>query len=54
MITEDKMFGWHHQLIRHKFEQAPGDEGQWRLVCCRPWGCKAVEQQQEYSLLGVQ
>ena len=28
-MTEDKMFGWHHQLNGHKFEQTPGDsEGQ--------------------------
>ena len=24
-MTEDKMVGWHHQLDRHEFEQAPGD-----------------------------
>ena len=23
-MTEDKMVGWHHQLDRHEFEQAPG------------------------------
>ena len=29
MVTEDEMVGWHHQLKRHEFEQAPGDsEGQ--------------------------
>ena len=34
-MTEDKMFGWHHQLIGYEFEQAPGDgEGQGSLVCC--------------------
>ena len=28
------MVGWHHQLNRHEFEQAPGDvEGQGSLVC---------------------
>ena len=28
-MTEDKMVGWHYQLNRHEFEQAPGDdEGQ--------------------------
>ena len=27
--TEDEVVGWHHQLKRHEFEQAPGDcEGQ--------------------------
>ena len=35
--TEDEMVGWHHQLSRHEFEQAPGDgEGQGRLACCSP------------------
>ena len=35
---KDKMVGWHHQLNRHEFEQAPGDaEGQGSLVCCSPW-----------------
>ena len=24
-ITEDEMVGWHHFLIGHVFEQAPGD-----------------------------
>ena len=34
--TEDEMVGWHHQLIGHVFEQAPGDEGQGSLVSCSP------------------
>ena len=39
--TEDEMVGWHHQLNRHEFQQTPGDgEGQGRLVCCSPEGCK--------------
>ena len=29
------------RLSRHEFEQTPGDgEGQGRLECCSPWGCK--------------
>ena len=24
-LTEDEIVGWHHQLDRHEFEQAPGD-----------------------------
>ena len=33
------MVGWHHQLNRHEFEQAPGvGDGQGGLVCCSPWG----------------
>ena len=40
-MTEDEMVGWHHQLNRHKFQQALGDdEGQGSLVCCSPWGRK--------------
>ena len=37
-MAEDEMFGWHHWLNGHEFEQAPvvGD-GQ---VCCSPWGLK--------------
>ena len=39
-MTEDEMVGWHHQLNRHVFEQALGDDGQGSLVCCSPWGHK--------------
>ena len=39
--TEDEMVGWRHWLNGREFEQAPGvGEGQGRLVCCSPWGCK--------------
>ena len=40
-MTEDEMFGWHHRLDGHEFEQAPevGD-GQGSLVCCSSWGHK--------------
>ena len=35
------MVGWRHQLNGHEFEQALGDgEGQGRLLCCSPRGCK--------------
>ena len=35
------MFGCHHWLNGHEFEQAPGDgEGQGSLACCSLWGCK--------------
>ena len=38
-VTEDEMFGWHHRLNGHEFEQTPGDsEGQGSLMCCSPWG----------------
>ena len=33
-MREDETVGWHHRLIGHEFEQAPGDgEGQGRLAC---------------------
>ena len=36
-----EMVEWHHQLVRHDFEQALGDgEGQGSLAFCSPWGCK--------------
>ena len=39
--TEDEIFGWHHQLNEHEFEQALGvGDGQESLACCSPWGCK--------------
>ena len=42
--TEDEMVGWHHQLNGHEFEQTQGDgEGQGRVVCCSPWGCKELD-----------
>ena len=40
-MKEDEMVGWHHQLNGLEFEQTPGDrEGQGKLACCSPWGCK--------------
>ena len=39
--TEEEMFGWHHQLNGHEFEQTPEDsEGQGNMACCSPWGLK--------------
>ena len=39
--AEDEMVGWHHRLNGREFEQPLGDsEGQGRLACCSPWGCK--------------
>ena len=34
---EDKMFGWHHQLNGHEFEDS---KGLGSLACCSPWDCK--------------
>ena len=39
--AEDEIFGRHHQLNGHEFEQTLGNgEGQESLVCCSPWGHK--------------
>ena len=39
--TEDDMFGWHHWLSGHEFEQALGvGDGQAGLSCCSPWSRK--------------
>ena len=39
--TEDEMVGWHHQLDGPEIEQAPSvGDGQGRLACYSPWGCK--------------
>ena len=43
-MTEDEVVGWHHKLKGHESEQFPGDgEGQGRLACCIPWGCKELD-----------
>ena len=43
-MTEDEMFGWHHQLNRIEFEQTLGEsEGQGNLACYSPWGCKELD-----------
>ena len=40
-MMEDEMVGWHHQLSRCEFEQAPGDgEGQGSVACCSLWDHK--------------
>ena len=37
-VTENEMFGWHHQFNGCEFEQTLGDtEGQRSLACCSPW-----------------
>ena len=43
-MTENEMIGWHHQLDRHEFEQAPGvGDGQGSLACCSPCGHKELD-----------
>ena len=40
-MTQDEIFGWHHQLDGHEFQQALGtDNGQGSLLCCCLWDCK--------------
>ena len=42
--TEEEMFGWHHWLNWHEFEETQGDsEGQGSLVCCSSWGHKELD-----------
>ena len=44
------MFGWHHPLNGHEFEQAPGDgEGQGSLACCGPWDFKELDMTKQLS-----
>ena len=41
---QQRIFGWHHWLNGHEFEQTPGDsEGQGSLVWCTPWGCRELD-----------
>ena len=43
-MTEDEMFGWHHQLDGHEFEQSLGVcDRQGSLACYSPWDCKESE-----------
>ena len=42
--TENKMFGWHHRLNGHEFEEAQGvGNGQGSLACCDSWGRKELD-----------
>ena len=44
------MVGWHLQLNGHEFEQALGDsEGQGKLACCSPWGCKELDMTEQLN-----
>ena len=43
-MTEDEIFGWHHHLNGHEFEQAPGvHNGQGNLACCSTWDHKETD-----------
>ena len=42
-MTEDEMFGWHHLLDDHEFEQALGvGDGQGGLACLQSMGSQRV------------
>ena len=44
------MVGWHHRLIGHEFEQAPGvGDGQGSLACCSLWGHKESDTTEQLS-----
>ena len=48
--TEDETVGWHHQLNRDEFEQAPGiGDGQGSLACCSPWGLKESDMTEQLN-----
>ena len=52
--TEDEIFGWHHWLNGHEFEQTPGDgERQRSLVCCCPWGRKEVDMTERLNKISM-
>ena len=43
-MTEDEIFGWHHQLNGHEFEHTLEDsDGQESLVCYSSWDCRGVQ-----------
>ena len=49
-MTENKVFGWHHQLNGHEFEQAPGvDDGEGGLESCNPWGSKESDMTEQLN-----
>ena len=49
-MTEDEVVGWHHQLDGHEFQQALGvGDGQGRLPCCSPWGCKESDMTEQLN-----
>ena len=44
------MFGWHHRLNEHEFEQALGvGDGQGSLVCYSPRGRKELDMTEQLN-----
>ena len=37
-VTNDHIFGWHHQLNGHELSKLRDSEGQGSLLSCSPWG----------------
>ena len=53
-MIEDEMVGWHHRLNVHEFEEPPevGDR-KGSLVCCSPWGGKALDTTERLNELRI-
>ena len=44
------MFGSHHRINGHEFEQAPGaSDGQGSLTCYSPWACKESDMTEQLN-----
>ena len=49
-MTEDEMVGWHHRPKGQAFEQTLGvGDGQGGLACCRRWGCKELNMNEQLN-----
>ena len=47
-MTEDEIFGWHHQPKGHEFEQALGvGDGQGNLAYCSSLGVKQSDRTEQ-------
>ena len=45
-----QMFGSHHRINGHEFEQAPGaSDGQGSLTCYSPWACKESDMTEQLN-----
>ena len=49
----DEMFGWHHRLNGHEFEETPGgSEGQGSLAWGCPWGLRELDTTEQQQNVG--